>query len=374
MKYAQRIFLFRLSLVLACLSAVPSAGAQSAADCRTWGLETLNRIETDFALPSRHLYADVMTPGQPTPNRPAFMWGCGVELSALVAAAKADGKTWKPRLHDYFTGLETYWQNANGISGYNVLPAPSPPDRYYDDNEWIVIALCDAYDLTKDKAYLRRAEETQQFVMSGEDEKVGGVYWREEKKSKNTCSNGPGLVGALRLYQVTHKRAYLDDALRLYLWTNEHLQDADGLYFDNVNADGKLEKMKWTYNTALMLRANCLLHKITHDKAYLTEAQRIAKASEAHWIRAETGGIGDPGMFAHLLSEAFLALNQSDHDPHWREVVQKALLFVHANVHDASGYYGERWERPTDTSLREPKLIFQASAARAFLVFANGGP
>ena len=86
------------------------------------------------------------------------MWGCGVELSALAAAAKSDGKTWKPRLHDYFTGLETYWQNANGITGYNVLPAPSPPDRYYDDNEWIVIALCDAYDVTKDKAYRNRAE------------------------------------------------------------------------------------------------------------------------------------------------------------------------------------------------------------------------
>ncbi|MCW3099462.1 MAG: putative alpha,6-mannanase [Chthonomonadaceae bacterium] len=374
MQHTPKSFLLHLSLLLSCLFAFSSARAQSPADCRTWGMETLNRIETDFALPSRHLYADVITPGQPAPDRPAFMWGCGVELSALVAASQADGKTWKPRLHDYFTGMEVYWENANGISGYNVLPAPSSPDRYYDDNEWIVIALCDAYSLTKDRAYRDRAEETMRFVLSGEDDKAGGVYWREEKKSKNTCSNGPAIVGALRLYQETHKRDYLDTALRLYRWTNQNLQDTDGLYFDNVNANGKLDKMKWTYNTALMLRANCQFYKITHDKAYLTEAERIAKASEAHWIRSDTGGIADPGMFAHLLCEAFLALHQIDHDPHWHDVVQKALLFVHDKVHDAKGYYGERWERPAETSLPEPKLIFQASAARAFLVFANGGP
>jgi uncharacterized protein YyaL (SSP411 family) len=375
MKHARTSVVSGLSLLLTGLFAVPAARAQSPADCRAWGLEALNRIETEFALPSRHLYADAITPGRPAPNRPAFMWGCGVELSALTAAAKTDGSTWKPRLKAYFTGMETYWQDANGIHGYNVLPAPSPPDRYYDDNQWIVIALCDAYDLTQDRAYLDRAEETQAFVLSGEDDRLGGgVFWREEKKSKNTCSNGPAIVGALRLYQLTHKREHLDAALRLYRWTNLHLQDADGLYFDNIDLTGKVEKMKWTYNTALMLRANCLLYRITRDKTYLTEAQRIAKASEAHWIRTDTGAIADPGMFAHLLCEAFLALNQSDHDPHWRDVAGKALLFVHEKVHDAQGYYDERWERPAGDTVREAKLIFQASAARAFLVFANGGP
>ena len=191
MKIAPSLFLSRLAAVSVLLIAGSSARGQTTADFRGWGMETLNRIETDFALPSRHLYADKITPGQPA-RQPAFMWGCGVELSALVAASKADGKTWKPRLKNYFNGMEVYWQDAKGTVGYNVLPMPSPPDRYYDDNEWIGIALCDAYDLTKDKAYLARAEAVMQFVLSAEDDKFGGgVYWKEEKKSKNTCSNGP---------------------------------------------------------------------------------------------------------------------------------------------------------------------------------------
>ena len=106
----------------------------------------------------------------------------------------------------------------------------------------------------------------------------------------------------------------------------------------------------------------------------MTEAQRIAKAAESHWIRADTGGIADGGIFAHLLCEAFLALYQTDHNPHWREITKKALTFVHSSVHDTNGYYGDHWDKPTDKPQSEIKLIQQASAARAFLVFANGGP
>ena len=185
MKISPSFLISRLAVVFALLLAGSSARAQSTADFRGWGMETLNRIETDFALPSRHLYADKITPGQPA-KHPAFMWGCGVELSALVAASKADGKTWKPRLKSYFNGMEVYWQDAKGTIGYNVLPMPSPPDRYYDDNEWIGIALCDAYDLTKDKAYLTRAEAVMQFVLSAEDDKFGGgdLLERREEKQK----------------------------------------------------------------------------------------------------------------------------------------------------------------------------------------------
>ena len=68
----------------------------------------------------------------------------------------------------------------------------------------------------------------------------------------------------------------------------------------------------------------------TRNKIYLAEAQRIAKAAESHWIRADTGGIADGGVFAHLLCDAFLALYQTDHNEHWREITKKALTFVHS--------------------------------------------
>ncbi len=73
---------------------------------------------------------------------------------------------------------------------------------------------------------------------------------------------------------LTGEQSYLDDALRLYAWTNATLQDPnDGLYYDNINLSGHIDKVKLTYNTALMIRANCLFYMATGKPSYLAEAK-----------------------------------------------------------------------------------------------------
>ena len=119
---------------------------------------------------------------------------------------------------------------------------------------------------------------------------------------------------ALRLFQITHDRSYLTTAYKLYAWTNAHLQDTDGLFFDAIGVDGKLHREKYSYNSALMIRVNALMFQMTHDKRCLLEAQRIAHAAEARWVKSDTGAIADDAAFAHLLSESFLFLYDQDHD------------------------------------------------------------
>jgi rhamnogalacturonyl hydrolase YesR len=369
-----------LLMVLAVVGRGPSLAADGAAPelpgrkaLARWGLDALARSEADFALPERGLYADAWKRGQSAPGSPAFMWGCGVQLSALAAAARLDPPAYTPRLKQYADALNVYWSpGANGIGGYDVLPGPKSPDRYYDDNMWMVLALAEVYEVTRDPKYLERAEATFTFVLSGEDDTLGGgIYWHEqEKKSKNACSNGPAAAAALRLYEITRKRAYLDAGKRLYAWTNAHLQDTDGLYWDNMRLDGTLERTKWSYNTALMLRANCLLYAMTLEARYRDEAERLARAAEARWVRPATGAIADGGAFAHLLSEAFLFLSERDGNPHWRDVALRALAFLHDQARDSDGHYGERWDAPVSAPLDRVKLLSQASAARAFLVAA----
>jgi len=349
------------------------ATAQARPDFKTWGLSVMGQIEKDYSLPSRSLYADALAPLKKQPKQPAFMWGCGVQLTALIAAARIDKPDYLPLVRRYISGLDVYWSDANPVPGYDVLPGPKSPDRYYDDNEWVALALVEAYELTRDTAYRDRAEKTFKFVMSGEDSQLGGgLFWHEqEKQSKNTCSNAPAIVAALRLYAVTRKADYLAIAKRLYLWTNERLQDIDGLYWDNVKLDSRVEKTKFTYNTALMLRANALFYKITREKKYLDEAERIANAAEAHWLRKETGAIADSGMFAHLLCEAFFALAQEDKNPHWREIVTRALVFVQEKGRDSEGYYNDHWDRTEPERREKIGLLGQASVARAFLFAAS---
>lgn len=335
-----------------------------------WGMQTLGQIETDFAIPGRGLYAEESVPGQAKSLQPAYMWGCGVQLSALAAAARLEPDVWKPSLARCITALDAYRAPLSGVTGYCVQPHQDNPDRFYDDNEWVVLALVEAYEVTGEESYRARAVEAFDFVLSGEDTKIGGgIYWHEaDRTSKNACSNAPAAAAALRLYQITHKSAYLEIGKRLTVWMNAHLQDKDGLFFDNVRLDGRLEKTKWSYNSALMIRANCLLYELTKDKSYLNEAERIARAAESHWIHPDTGGIADGAAFAHLLLESFLYLYEQDADPHWLKAAQRAVLYVHDHVRDAQGKYGEQWAMPQTDKLRKVSLLSQASAARAFLM------
>lgn len=376
-----------LLLRRACASPYQAATTQvTSGTLNGWGLETLTQIRSELLLANRQLYADETKPGEPVTKTtaPAVMWGCGVQLSALVAASRIDAD-WKPRLLEYVQGLDRYWtdRNLTVVGGYDVLPGPKPLDRYYDDNAWLVLALAEGYDVTGEAGMKVRAERTLNFVLSGEDKRLGGgIYWHEqEKKSKNTCSNAPGIVAVMRLYQLTRRAEYLIAARRLYFWTNAHLQDTDGLYWDNIKLDGTVEKTKWSYNTALMIRANCLLYQETREKypqeaqGYLEEARRVALAAEAHWVKPETGAIADEGKFAHLLCEAFLTLSETDPNAervaHWRNLVRRTALYLHAQIRDANGHYASRWDTPPTEPLTKVTLIDQASAARTLLLAAK---
>jgi DUF1680 family protein len=156
----------------------------------------------------------------------------------------------------------------------------------------------------------------------------------------------------------------------VYAWTNSHLQDADGLYWDNIRMDGRIGSSKFTYNTALMIRANCLFHAITGEARYLDEAKRIARAAEKIWVR-EDGAVSDSGRFAHLLMESFLAVHAQDKDPHWIETVERTLVYVHDHLRGENGRYPFRWDRPARGSIKESMLLNQASPARAFWLAAG---
>jgi hypothetical protein len=344
------------------------------ADLKDRGTDALDAIDRHVAL-TDGLYAarpnDSPAPhGKPRPY--ASIWEAGIELSALNAAAGLD-PTRLPRATRFADALAAYRvTTTNGLRAYQPYPSSAHGDIYYDDNEWLVLAFLETYDLTHNDHYLLLAKETFAFVASGESPDLGGgIWWRTRRDSKNTCSNAPAICAAARLYQTTSDPAYLHIALRLYRWVNAHVQDTDGLYWDTLRLDNSLEKTKWSYNTAIMIRANVLLHAATHDPNYLAEAQRLARAAEAKWFRPTDGACTDPAQFAHLLCEALLYLGDADGDPAHLATVRRTLDALAATKrHDT---YPRRWDGWTTKEIagtQPPSLISQASAARAFLVAA----
>lgn len=103
----------------------------------------------------------------------------------------------------------------------------------------------------------------------------------------------------------------------------------------------------------------------------LSEAERLARAAEARWVRSEDGAIRDDGALAQKLCEAWLLLADQDHDPHWRAVAQRALRYVHDNCRDPNGWYAKRWDDGNVASIDPVSLISQASAARAYFMAAH---
>ena len=188
--------------------------------------------------------------------------------------------------------MHYYYDRALPKPGYSdYIMTLKPGERYYDDNQWIGITSLDAYARTKKKSYLTLGKSMYDFMMTAYDNVLGGgLYWVETSKgSKNTCSNGPGVLVALQMYQATKQKSYLDTALILFNWTNKKLQAPSKLYYDNINTkNGNVDKVILSYNTGTMLQSNIYLYEITRNKKYLKDAIEIADASLPYFYGGET--------------------------------------------------------------------------------------
>ncbi|MBC8066208.1 MAG: hypothetical protein H7Y17_15355 [Chlorobia bacterium] len=332
------------------------------------GFEVLEQIRREYYLPKSKLYAEDIT-ADGKKSGPCFNWGTGVLLSALNSAAKLDAR-YKPWLREYADASRVYWNDKGPVPGYDVLPGPKPVDRYYDDNAWMVLALVETYEILGDQKYLDWAEESLKYVLSGWDEKLGGgIYWREsDKKSKNTCSNAPSAAACYAVSQYT-KGDYSAWGWRILVWQEKLEDPKDGLYWDNIDLSGKIEKTKWSYNTGLVFRASAMAEAhFTKEGGRASDWRVSPKRAIAHWFDPTTGAVKDGGRFAHLLFEGLLIHSPSDD---LKAKIRRALDYSYSNARNSAGRYADRWDRPFNPNQKKFALIDQASVARAFL-FAAG--
>jgi hypothetical protein len=343
------------------LLAIAACLAMQTIDYREAGIRLLDKIHAGY---TRHGKLCEWVDGAGVQSKdPAFTWDLAVYLSALAQAMQHDAKRYGPEFKHVFESMEPYGERVLGGFGYSDLPNLKKSDRYYDDNEWLGIALLEAYKADPQPAYLKRVEEIYAWIVSAETAELGGgLFWRENARTeKNTCSNAPAAVMAFKLYAATNDEKYLRFGVRALKWCSK-LQDSDGLFLDHKSLDGKIERTKWTYNSALPIRANAELYRLTKRREYLDEAKRIGHASIAHWVDPATGAIKDEASFAHHLADAWLDLASVDPAGPWSAAAIRAIDFAyHAS---SGGLFGSRWDSTGDP-MGQRKLIFQASMARA---------
>ena len=271
------------------------------------------------------------------PNPYSYLWPFSGTLSAVAAIMETE-----PSYQDILTGrvlpgLEEYYDAKREPHAYSSYIKSAPAsDRFYDDNVWLGIDFTDLYVLTEKPEYLEKAEMIWKFIESGIDDKLGGgIYWCEQKKgSKNTCSNAPGSVFALKLYKATGNPHYLEQGKALYEWTRNTLMDSDDfLYFDNINLSGKIQTWKFAYNSGQMVQAGALLYGITGDKKYLSDAARSAESCYVYFFEDYTAEDGTSfrilkagnTWFNAVMVRGLIELYKADGNRTYIDAVRKSL-------------------------------------------------
>ena len=349
-----------------------------------WGLNVYQKINAALKVPSSSLYAETAHLNGSRSGGDsgfAYVWPAATQFRVLNALVRLDPAAYTTALRSYANELHTRHWKTTGTGGYRS-GVSGGADLFYDDNGHLVVALAEAYQLTREPVYLTRAIQTCNFVMSGEDTAGGGgIYFRVgDASSKDAISTLQAARGGLLLYQITGQARYLADATRLYDWAETHIQQPDGLFRERFKLTGtnagQSEGFTLINSAGIGLSTNLLLYDTTGDAAHLREAQRIARASIPRYFNSSTGAINDEGFWAFELVTALGDLSLHDRNATWINAVKRALNWLHANREDANGHYGTLWGRggAQTTPLASWHLNDQAPVALSYLyTAANAG-
>jgi uncharacterized protein YyaL (SSP411 family) len=306
----------------------------------------------------------------------SFLWPFSGVMSATNALMRVQSV--KKEYHGYMdsivTGMEEYRDTSRTPVGYQAYPVMfEHADRYYDDNGLVGTEYLEAYFNTKDPVYLARAKTVFKFIISGwSGELGGGIYWLEgHHDQKPACSNGMGLIVALKLYQATKDSYYLNWGLRFYNWMHTNLRNPDGLYYNDKRvADGRLNPTYWTYNSGAVLEAAVMLYGFTKDVKYLTEAQFMAKNIYRHF-HAEKHDTHlnmriDLPWFVAVLFRGYQALYQVDKNYTYIAAIHADLDYAWQNTRDQYGFTTHSWTT-NQAEIKKPKwLLDEACIAELY--------
>lgn len=303
-----------------------------------------NGIHKYFYEPGTNLYFE--TTGVQRENKHSWLW----PLCALIQGTN-EMEELEPG-KDYMSGvartIDQYYQDAPPAPAYqDYVTAERKSSRFFDDNQWIAIAYLDAYNRNKKPVYLQKAKMIYNHMVKAGLDSVsgGGLYWKEgQMDTKNTCSNGPGILVSLQLYKITHDKKYLNMALSLYKWVNRYLQSPEGIYYDALKLPSlEISRPFYTYNTGSMLQSNVLLYEVTRDKKYLKEAQRIALAGKAHFFRK--GRLPSNYWFNAVMLRGYAELYKVDKNKNWIDFFKEDADRIWAEERDENNLLGTKTQK-----------------------------
>lgn len=298
----------------------------------------------------------------------SYLWPMSGVFSSTNVLMEIKAKKYKPFQDSMIMAIECYYDVTRTPPGYQAYPGKfEKSDRYYDDNGLVGIDYIDAYNSSKNPKYLAKAKEVFTFIKSGwSDDFGGGVSWLEGiRDQKPACSNGKATVLALKLYQTTKDKKYLEEGKLFYNWMMTHLEDSTLHIIWNSfsTVSGQPDKVFYTYNTGTMIQSSVRLYKITGDKKYLKNAKQLAEGSYKYFIKKTDKGItyiDDLPWFNVVLFRGYQELYEVDRNPKYVDAIISGADWAWENARDEAGLIYKDWTGQKDEK-KQPKWLLDES-------------
>jgi predicted alpha-1,6-mannanase (GH76 family) len=195
--------------------------------------------------------------------------------------------------------VEQILKLMNGAAAYN---GGTLLHNYYDDMEWMALALLRAYEATLNRKFVDAVNLLWSDIKTAwNDHMGGGMAWRKDQLDyKNTPANAPAAILAARLYQRFGNEEDLSWATKIYEWNKANLVDpSTGFVWDGINrlGDSQIDyDWKFTYCQGVFIGAGIELFYCTGDISYLEDAKRTALITQQTFIDPRTGMLPDEGL------------------------------------------------------------------------------
>jgi predicted alpha-1,6-mannanase (GH76 family) len=258
------------------------------------------------------------------------------------------------------TGDIAYTDMAENIVKSIIKKNGSLFNEFYDDMEWLALSALRLYDATGNETVKNYVLKLWKDIKTAWwTDELGGLAWKKDQRySRNACSNAPAAILAARLYQHFGDEEDLEWAKKIYDWQKEYLVDPEsGLVYDGLkledNGDLNVNK-KWifTYNQGTYIGVAVELYKITKDKTYLADAEKTAASAMKYHVNAETGimkeeGTGDGGLFKGILIRYLTELYEVNGSSAIKEMISlNADTLLSKGSTKEVGLFGTAWDKP----------------------------
>jgi predicted alpha-1,6-mannanase (GH76 family) len=257
---------------------VPAAKAaqfspRQATSCADQALDTFVR---DFWDPAKTTFYEGFNAGTCT-YAGADYWLSAEALHALIDSYA------RTKREDILTIIDQYFRHhdSKGWLQYG-------PGKFYDDEEWMALALVRATEVTGDSKFLEGAKVLNEDIKKqGWDSKCcgahpGGIWWNGYHTQKSTVSNAVAVVESARLGLLTHNRSDIEFAKKVYdYWIEQAaFEPFNNPHFlqiaDHINTDGTKVLGLLTYDEGMMVGAGVALYQATQEPKYLEDARKFA--------------------------------------------------------------------------------------------------